>query len=154
MDNLDATQLLALVKDIHLPAAPAAPAIWPMLLTATVILIAIAALIFSRYQKRSTWASQARAELKEIEQQRNPQALEQTASLLKRIALTNDQRNIVKHLSGDNWLRYLDHFFNTRYFTEGDGKVFGKALYEKDTQAPDDLYQNLRKLVNRRKWYQ
>ncbi len=154
MDDLDATQLLALVRDIHLPAAPPQPAVWPMLLAAIIILLALAAVFLSRYRKRDSWASQAKKELTLIEQSGHSQALEQTASLLKRIALTHDNRREVKHLSGKPWLNYLDLFFNTQYFTEGEGKLFGHALYQQNIRAPENIYRDLRKLIRRRDWQQ
>lgn len=154
MDDLDATQLLALVRDIHLPTAPPVPPVWPMLLAGMLILLALTAIFFSRHRKRNTWASQARRELKAIEQSGSVHALEQTAALLKRIALTHDKNAKAMHLSGNAWLTYLDRFFNTHYFTEGEGSIFGSAIYQQNTQTPENIYRDLSRLIRRRNWQQ
>lgn len=162
MNEPDATELLAMVRDIHLPAEPVAPPVWPIALAVMVIALALLTLLAAR--RRVSWASAARSELTKIQHRNDGKALAQTASLLRRIVLTENNTAEshtvethmadVQRLSGQNWLKHLDHFFNTRYFTEGDGKVFGTALYQANTEAPPQLYRDLKRLIRRRRWQQ
>lgn len=157
MATEDTTSLLAQLRDIHLPEAPAEPPVWPLVIATVLCLLAIAAIFYRRSKSRTSWSQEALAELDSIAEKRTkisdgPDALQQTAALLKRIVLTHSSDSSVKHLTGDKWLAHLDQFFNTRYFSAGDGQIFGNTLYQQDGQASESLYQELKKLIRKRKW--
>lgn len=154
MDNLNTSELLELLRDIHLPIAPPEPSAWPLLLSIVLIVLSLLVFLFHRFQQRTNWAKQATRELDTIQRGDNPNAQLQIATLLKRIVITHDKRPIVGRLTGDPWLRYLDQFFNTHYFCTGTGRVFGDALYKPDqTQSRSDtalVISELRKLIRRK----
>lgn len=153
MESQDTTQLLAQLRDIHLPPAPAEPAIWPLIIAVGIIAIAVVALLLKRIGNSNSWAATATRELKVIQMNAEPSAPLQTAELLKRIVLTHDNNPDVKHLTGHAWLVYLDKFFNTRFFTTGQGQQFGDTLYQQPHQPlTPEIFKTLRKLVRRRKW--
>ena len=130
-----------------MPEAPAEPAVWPVILSLGILLLLLAAFTVSRVRGTTTWAKQAKRELHSVELDENTNALQQTAVLLKRIVITHDKSDEVKRLSGDQWLRYLDSFFQTRYFSEGNGQLFGTAQYRKVHRMPPEMFNELKKLI-------
>ncbi len=152
MENQDTAQLLAQLKDIHLPEAPVAPSLWPLYVFIVLLFLALGVYALRRSRSSTNWQREALDNLADI-QQRSPQtALQQTAILLKRIAITHDNHPSVKRLSGDRWLQYLDQFYRTDFFSKGEGQVFGDALYRSSTSANNTLYKGLKRLIKRRKW--
>ena len=133
-----------------MPEAPVEPAIWPVILSIAILLLLLAVLLFSRTRKQTTWAKQARYELETIALNQNINALNQTATLLKRIVITHDKSDEVKRLSGDRWLRYLDSFFLTHYFSEGNGQLFGSAQYQRVHRMPPEMFNELKNLIQRK----
>lgn len=83
--------------------------------------------------------------------QQTGDSLQQTAVLLKRIALTTGGRESTQHLSGEPWLKHLDKLFATDFFTLGDGRVFGTALYQANVSAKDNVLTDLKQLIKRHK---
>ena len=151
---LDTTELLAQLKGIHLPEAPVAPNLWPMILS--LIICAVAALVFARRHLRGkqTWHHSALDTLDGIQKQENinsNDSLHQTAVLLKRIALTEGGRESVQRLNGEPWLNYLDTFFATEFFSAGDGRVFGEALYKAEALEKETVLSDLKQLIKRHK---
>ena len=154
MGEPDTTQLLEQLRDIHQPAPPPEPSIWPIVIASLIIAIAISAVMF-RYRRQlpRSWASAAIVELDAIQRQSGPTARLETAELLKRIVLTHNNRADIRQLHGSNWLRYLDQFFNTRFFSEGGGKIYGDSLYQADAVTDIDCsfnYKKLRTLIKKR----
>lgn len=149
----DTTELLAQLRGIHLPEAPQAPAIWPLLLAGSIILLALALWLVKKRRTQTTWATEAINELKSIQQSDSVNTTLSIAILLKRIALTEDPENSVKHLSGTSWLKYLDGFFNTKYFSEGNGQAFGSDIYKHNAQIDHSVYRDLNRLIRRRQWF-
>jgi len=133
-----------------MPEAPVEPAIWPVILSIGILLLLLTVYLLSRASGQTTWAKQAKRELDTIELGKNTNDLNQTAALLKRIVMTHDKSNKIKHLSGDRWLRYLDSFFKTRYFSEGNGKLFGTAQYQQAHRMPPEMFNELKKLIQRK----
>ena len=153
METEDTATLLAQLKDIHLPAAPDAPNLWPVYLSLAVCAAALLVFMLRLLKKRQTWTTEALASLHSIKQQEH--ALQKTAVLLKRIALTVEEHDKVqgqsiKRLHGDEWLAYLDGFYNTNFFSHGAGRVFGDALYLKESHADEQLFDKLAQLIKRR----
>lgn len=155
MEAQDATQLLAQLRDIHLPPAPAEPAVWPLVVAALIIAVAATVLVLRHLQQSNSWAATATRELKQIQTNAEAAAPLKTAELLKRIVITHDKNPDVRHLSGNAWLVYLDKFFSTQFFTTGHGQLFGDTLYQpRQNNQPlkPEIYTTLRKLIRRRKW--
>ena len=150
MATQTATEILAQLRGIQMPQAPAEPAIWPVILSLGILLLLLTAYLLSRARGQTTWAKQAKRELDTIELGKNTNALNQTAALLKRIVITHDKSNEIKHLSGDRWLRYLDSFFKTRYFSEGNGQLFGTAQYQQAHRMPPEMFNELKNLIQRK----
>ena len=150
MATEDTAELLSQLRGIHLPVAPAEPAIWPMMLAVIVIALALLAYLFDRTQYKISWSKQATLELDRIKSSEHSQGLQSTAVLLKRIVITHDNRKEIKQLSGDNWLRYLDKFFSTRYFSESDGQLFGTAQYRQHQELKPEIYNELKKLIKQK----
>jgi len=126
MATQSTSELLAQLRGLQMPEAPTEPAVWPVILSAGILLLIGMVFLIRRKRGTTTWAKEAKRELDSIKHNENTHALTQTAALLKRIAITHDNSAEVKRLTGDRWLRYLDSFFQTRYFSEGNGQLFGE----------------------------
>jgi len=150
MASQDTTELLAQLRGIHIPQAPAEPQIWPLVVATVVITAALLFFLWNRSRGGLNWAKQASLELERIKNTENLTGLQSTAVLLKRIVITHDNNSEIKHLSGDRWLRYLDNFFSTQYFTQGDGQVFGTAKYQKHHQLSPGHYKDIKALIKRK----
>lgn len=150
MDTRDTAELLAELKDIHLPPAPDTPETWPMIVSVVVCTLFIVAWLWRRHRNTHHWHTQALQPLKQLRQLPANVAAPETARLLKRIALTHDNHRQVRQLHGDSWLRYLDRFFNTDFFSRGNGRVFGNALYQPDIQIDAGVYDELQRLIRQR----
>ncbi len=151
MDQPDATELLALLREIHLPEPLPEPPLWPTALAIAMIALAITVLV-AKIARRHSWATQASTELRQIERSPQSAAPLQTAKLLRRIALTLDPDPRVRSLSGDAWLEHLNGLFNTGFFTTPEGRFCGGPLYSKpaDKTAGALPYRQLHKLIKRR----
>jgi len=150
MATQSTAELLAQLRGIQMPEAPAEPAVWPVFLSIGILLLLLAVYLISRTRKQITWAKQAKQELDTIQSNESNNALGQTAVLLKRIVITHDNSNDVKLLSGDRWLLYLDSFFKTRYFSEGNGQLFGSAQYQQVHRMPPEMFNELKLLIQRK----
>jgi len=98
-------------------------------------------------RSKNSWVKQAIGELDDIQQGEESRAAQRTAELLKRVVITHDKGKEVKHLSGEDWIHYLDSFFSTRFFTEGDGRIFGFDLYRPNHNLKPDIYKSIKKLI-------
>ena len=149
MATQDTAALLAQLRDIHLPPAPAEPSVWPSV--AAILLFASALILFllKKHRRKASWSDEAIKELNNIQNMQPDCAVHRTAALLKRIVLTHDPS--VRHQTGEQWLRSLDHFFSTDYFSRGNGRLFGHALYTDTPAPPEKLYQDIQKLIRKRK---
>ena len=151
MSTQDTAELLSQLKGIHLPVAPVAPDLKPVYLSLALCVIALLVFLFRRYRRTGSWHTEALIALKTIQRGSPPDALPRIATLLRRIALTEDNHPEVRHLHGDNWLGYLDIFFQTDFFSNGDGRIFGDALYRSSPRIAGQMYTDLEKLIKRRK---
>lgn len=145
----DTASLLAQLRDIQLPAAPAEPALWPTLAAALLLACALMVKLLLKRRHKTSWFDEAIQELNEIRQVQPAVAVHRTAALLKRIVLTHDSS--LRHETGEQWLHSLDNFFCTSYFTCGDGQIFGDSLYTNTSTIPKTLYRDIKKLIRKRK---
>lgn len=138
-------ELFAQLKDIHVPLAPGwwplAPGWW-LLLVVTVLAIAGIWYYFRR-RKIMRPLRGASAELERIQnafsQSGNTCELaQQLSGWLKRVALYAFPETPVGGLTGDAWLDFLDRTGGSNVFTKGQGRVFGRAVYEPRPQIDPD----------------
>jgi len=150
MATQDTTELLAQLRGIHIPEAPAEPHIWPVILAVAVLALVSLGFIIAYMRGRTSWYKQANRELENIKRKDNTQAVQNTAVLLKRIAITHDEQPGVKHLHGEKWLHYLDSFYSTNYFSKGDGQVFGDAQYRSPQSLKPEVFAEIKRLIRRK----
>lgn len=140
--------LLSQLRDIRVPAAPeASPISLLVVITgvlALVLLILLIAILWRNHRK--SWLKQNLAELQQfkcrlesIDQTGQPEEeLSSLAQLLRRYVARlqpADQRYIISGLNGRKWQEFLNTTFATRFFTEGEGRLFGNALYTGEIQT-------------------
>ena len=128
----ESRELLATLRDIAEPPAPVGSP--PLLIAANVALALLIAWVLARRirRHRRAWLTES---LAGIERARH---LPPAAS---RLALAGILRRVMRHrhgracdeLHGEPWLVRLDEEFGGDWFTRGDGRAFGDALY-----APPD----------------
>lgn len=120
---------LSQLRDIHVPPPPAVEPVWDLYLAGLLALVAIALLLFALIRRKRHWRKEALEALSSIDTHEPTKARSELAGVLRRVAIqVSDQT--VKDLSGENYLRQLDAVFNTSYFGDGPGRVFGNALYQ------------------------
>lgn len=146
---MDRTDLLTQLRDISLPPAPpeasSLPLFWLAIIVLGMIVIAACLLLL----RPGGWRAEVLSKLKRLEERDNAEALVEAAGILRRVALLRLGPGSRK-LTGDQWLVALDRLFGTTFFTRGDGRVFGDALYGKaPSKAP---LGDLRRLVRRQVW--
>ena len=132
----DTGRLLELMHPMREPPQPAALTPYLFML-ATGCLVAVAA--FAAYRiglrRRAGLRRSAEAALAASRALAPPERLAAQAMVLRRLV-----RNVAgesdARAQGSVWLQTLDRMFGTRFFTQGEGKAFGDALYAPST-APD-----------------
>ena len=128
------------LRDIHSPPPisfwPPAPGWW--ILATLVFLSVVSAWFFYRWQKKRVLRKTALIELNQLQQSLSKgQDLStfsaQISMLLRRLALTQFNRNEVAGLTGRAWLEFLDRTGQTKNFTQGVGKIIITAPYQATT---------------------
>jgi hypothetical protein len=154
---MEAEDPLSQLRDIHLPDAvslwPPAPGWWLLLALVLIGLVylcrhAIAAMIRRRRlvsvlreldQAYSTYNEQAA-----FDNMRNQAGLDFLAtinSLLKRVAQVMFPDSGCVHLTGREWLEFLDACDNSEVFSRGAGTVLADGIYQRRfTADTDELY--------------
>ena len=144
MSSTDKAALLAQVRDIHEPIAPEPG--WPWLLAAVAIGLGLLLVLWkNRPQKPESIAS---AQINAARTEAPAQALIRLARLLRSNVIETSAYD--GQLQGDAWLAVLNARFNTTFFTEDNGRVFGEDLY-KDNAAQintEQLCDQLANLIN------
>ena len=154
METQDTAELLSQLKGVHLPDAPVAPSLLPVYLSILLCVVALIAFILKINRNDNNEYDEALSTLSRIRKDSTANELQKTAALLKRIALTHDARPAVRLLHGNPWLEYLDNFYQTDFFSQGKGRIFGDALYQPDTALDKNIYQELQRLIKYRKRFQ
>lgn len=128
-------RLLEELRDIHEPAVPQGLPLWLPAANLMVVLLVLAAVFFRRRRMRESWRKQA---LRQIAQART---LEPQAGLL---LLAGTLRQIMLLRTGNDpatdkstWLEQLDDAFDTNWFTQSAGQMFGPALYSRAATSTD-----------------
>ncbi len=143
------------LRDIHLPdqidSFPSAPGWWLLL---TVILITAGYFIFKRYQykKAIRLLKPAKAELEKLRslpsQAINAHSIATLSALLKRICLIYFPNLEVASLSGQHWLKFLNHQKakdNTgeAFFSPENIQLFCETPYQKKTNINEPDWMSL-----------
>jgi len=132
------------LRDIHIPEAIGwwPPAIgWWVLSILIPLLLGFSVWLYKRLT-RLTALKTARKLLKAL---RNDTSLDDLAkiaelsALLRRVAISTDNRAEVAGLTGQNWLSYLDGALKGAPFSEGPGRIFLDAHYRKSAPSEPAL---------------
>ena len=128
---------LAALRDYHLPDPPGwwppAPGWW--VLIAVGLLAALLFAVWMRRRRRCLAAArQARAELAALDRQfaldrDSGVYLREISKLLRRYAIRAFPQHQVAALTGEDWLRFLDHHGGGKAFTAGPGRLLLDAPY-------------------------
>ena len=122
------------LKDAHAPAPigfELAIGWWMMMILLTVLSLWLFLKLFKRYQARRyriLALKEAKVLFKE-HQADTVRYVQEWAMLLKRVALTAYPNEKIAHLSGKDWLQFLDKKAKTNHFTRGEGKIFMDGPY-------------------------
>ena len=121
------------LKDIHLPAPigwwPPAPGWW--LLPVLILILWLLVRYLYRRLTRKTAINAAETLLKSLGQQTDTlQTLTALSALLRRTALSIDDRRHVASLRGNDWLEYLDRSLPEPAFSQGIGRCLADAHYQ------------------------
>jgi hypothetical protein len=128
------------LKDIHLPHAismlPTSPG-WLILLVLALGLICYLTYLAYQVRRRKKTVKYALTKLQilkdtSLDNSQNINIATEISILLRRTALYYFRRDDVAGLTGDNWLRFLNHSGNTNQFTDGAGRLLVDAPYRKD----------------------
>ncbi|WP_440616130.1 DUF4381 domain-containing protein [Cysteiniphilum sp. 6C5] len=139
-----ATDVLAGLKDIHLPPAVS---IWPLAMgwyiVAVIVLFVIVLMIWLLVKKIKGYRhKQAIIRMfdKTIQtaQTENPQALISEVSIfLKQVAMQKLKVDNVHLHFGENWLKFLDQQLKTDDFSQGDGRLLLDSYTSKEVGADE-----------------
>ncbi len=134
---------LAQLRDVILPPAPGfwPPAMGWWILLLLVIVVLCGAVYLYRYiysrQKRFDLVKQ----MDGLARLPAPQAIVELSILMRRIAITRFQHNMVAGLSGEEWLKFLDESGHTNDFTHGPGRALVSAPYATvPLEYPESLF--------------
>ena len=122
------SDLLSQLRDVREPMPPEGVPLWLILANVAVIGLILTLLLYRRHNRRFGWRKRLIAELQQARRQSPEQAIFTTAQLLRRLLLYRG--STVQTCSGNSWLLLLDNHFQTRWFTQGNGRVFGDSLYQ------------------------
>ena len=158
---MEAEDPLSQLRDIHLPEPvtfwPPAPGWWVLLLLLLIGLAflyrhAIAAMIQRRklafVLRELDKALENFTEAAAFENKRNQAGLDYLAEvniLLKRVVLVVFPESTAVHLTGAQWLAFLDKEGKASAFSEGPGRILGDGVYRREFDADADALHALAK---------
>lgn len=144
----DTTTLLAQLRDVQQPLPPEGVSLWLIAANISIAGLIVALLWYQKRQSISGWRKQFIKDLRQAKQQPPTEAIGIAATQLRQLMLFHGHK--IQNLSGDTWLQELDRQFNTLWFTQGDGQVFGDALYQRgavEKQKITSVFKELETLV-------
>ncbi|NBC23292.1 MAG: DUF4381 family protein [Gammaproteobacteria bacterium] len=128
------------LRDIHLPEPvgwwPPAPGWWVL---AALMLAGAAAWAWLSWRRRTRVRRAALAELRRIERDYAAEGdvarlAKDLSTLMRRAAITAEERHRVAGLTGEEWLAWLDRGLDGRPFSEGPGRCLAEAPYRPDAE--------------------
>lgn len=137
------TDPLAALRDIHLPSPietwPPAAGWWVLVFFGIAAVLATLYWLWLRW-RANTYRRDGIRQLDAIMQAYESHGditryLEDYQVLLKRVALTRYDRDIVASLSGEDWVAFLDKSSNSMEFTIGEGQVLISGNYVAEPAA-------------------
>lgn len=134
----EAEQLLAMLADVHEPPVPEAAWPWLWMLNGLLVTAWIGLRAWRRHRQRTALRREAITALDALSGDEPAARLANMATLLRRVVRERLGESVAG-LDGDAWLAVLDGFFGTRWFTQGEGQVFGHTLYRRDTPASTEV---------------
>lgn len=112
------------------PPPPGSLAAYAVMIAAGILVAVIAmGLVRARMTRRRTLRTLALAELAQARDLPPPARLAAQAALLRKLAIASGGP-ADGWRQGEEWLLTLDRLFSTTFFSQGAGRVFGRALYE------------------------
>ena len=142
------------LKDIHFPGAiPPEPGPDWLLIGVVLLASVLAVLALARRLRMPAWKRETLADLHAAATASQAKALHDIARIMRRLAIRLDPTGAAVHASGDRYLAHLDRIFSTRFFTQGEGRALGSALYQPGpaanisalTAGLDDLIRSMRR---------
>lgn len=133
--NTAPVDLLANLKDIHLPSAvswwPLAVGWWVLLF---LVMITVAVYLYLRSQRKTKQEriiEQSMQLFNTLQQQSLPPKalIVELSELLRRTAISLYGREAIAHLAGDEWLQFLNKRGLTTAFTHGVGRALADQPY-------------------------
>jgi len=129
-------QILEQLRDVQLPPAPEGTSVWLIALNLLLLLLVLLGLYRRSRRSRDRWRRDALFQVRQARSMAPATAILALAKLLRQILLYRQQD---KPCEGRSWLLHLDAVFDTRWFSEADGQVFGDALYQPTDMDDDEL---------------
>lgn len=141
------------LRDIHLPDPPPGLPDWLLIFITAAAAASAVLLIVTLFGRGSPAIRATLAQLERIDTGDEARAIAHMATLLRRYALarlTGPSASEAARLTGEAWLERLDHLTGSRFFTHGDGRVFGETLYARGPHpGAESLKQDLARLLKR-----
>lgn len=133
----EAERLLNTLREISEPSAPQGVSGWIILANLLVLFLLLAA--FYRYWqfKKKRWRYEVTLKLRRCANLPIERGLLSMAKILREVIVLKTGH--CPKLTGDEWLAFLDQQFTTDWFTEGDGQIFGNAMYQPMTARSPSL---------------
>ena len=132
----EARELLATLRDIGEPPAPLGSP--PLLIVANAVLAAliVAIVVHRGRRRRRAWLDESLEAVEQALVLPPPEGRLALARVLRRV-MRHRHGNAVDALHGKPWLARLDAEFGGDWFTRGEGRAFGDALYAPTGRAGD-----------------
>ena len=144
--------LLARLRDIHLPPVPPAESgLWLFALIG-MGLTAIGITIWVGLIRRPAWKRESLRELDRLGELAPDAAIFGAAALVRRIVLALTDDPALRHIHGKAYLERLDSIFGGCFFTEGAGRLLGADIYraaEPDETERLELIAGLRQVLRK-----
>jgi hypothetical protein len=125
----DPALMLATLRDIHWPAGSGGAPLFVTMLIGSTLAVALSVALWPKMRR---WRAVRRSALAALSLTRGLDPAERLgaqAVLLRRLVRTIAGEDAARR-QGADWLECLDRLFATRFFTEGEGRTFGEALYQ------------------------
>lgn len=144
----DSATLLEQLRDVQEPLPPEGVPFWLIAANIAVACLIVSLLIRREHQKRNLWRTQLIKDLRHMRKLEPEKAISQAATTLRQLTLSRGHK--VHSLSGDDWLEALDQHFDTTWFSQDQGQLFGDALYQSasiDNHELDTVFAMLERLI-------
>lgn len=132
---MNSEQILAQLRDVHAPGTlswwPLAPGWFGLAILGLILFACFIYLYKKRQQKvyRRQTTLQHLQKLRHLDEEHYPLVYQELSTLLRRIALLTHDRTQVAHLTGEEWLKFLDAQCQTQVFSQDIGRLLLSAPY-------------------------